>query len=75
MSSTPAARTPGVGDDQRLLHADALAFLGQQAHGAVVDVDLGQVQDAGHGVRASGGAGGPQYALAPDPLAAGDCPP
>jgi hypothetical protein len=25
--------------------------LGQQAHGAEVDVDLGQVQDAGHGVR------------------------
>jgi hypothetical protein len=39
----------GVGDDQRALHAHALAFIrAAAAHGAVVDLDLGQVQDAGH---------------------------
>jgi hypothetical protein len=44
----------GVGDDQWSLDADAHALAGQQAHDAGVNVDLGQVQDAGHGADGAG---------------------
>jgi hypothetical protein len=40
----------GVGDDQWSLDAHAHTLAGQQAHDAGVNLDLGQVQDAGHGV-------------------------
>jgi hypothetical protein len=39
----------GVGDDQRPAHASAGALVAQEAHHAGVDIDLGQVEDAGHG--------------------------
>ena len=46
---------PGVADDQRPAHAAAFTLLRQQAPRTVFDVDLGQVQDAGHGVVGRGG--------------------
>jgi hypothetical protein len=39
----------GVGHHQRLRHARGPALLRQQAHGAGVDLDLGDVLEAGHG--------------------------
>jgi hypothetical protein len=38
----------GVGHDQRLADAHALAFLAQQLHGAKVELDLGDVVDESH---------------------------
>jgi hypothetical protein len=46
-------------------HAHALAFLGQAAAGAVVDLDLGQVQDAGHAGVSGGVLETRKYACAP----------
>lgn len=37
-----------VGDDQRALHADALALQGKLRNGAEIELDLGDVVDEGH---------------------------
>ncbi len=47
--STPAARTPASVDDQGTTDAHAFALGGKLADGAELELDLGEVQDGGHG--------------------------
>ena len=45
----PGGAYAGISDHERARHACALALFGQQAHRNVVNVDLGEMEDAGHG--------------------------